>query len=225
MRERLNSNPRVQMAVLGVFGAIFAVVLLTTMGGGGEPAPPPPETAAETPAAETPPPETPAPETPAPAGESAAGAAAAPDADPAPESSEPVPATPAEPGETSALLPTKGLPQDLLIAYAKNKAIVLLVIDPKGFSDREVKSYTERLRNRGDVEVFIVEAKHIARYSRITQGVSVSRVPALVVIRPRDRTGNVPVASVSYGFRSPKSVNQAVEDALYQGGQVPSHPG
>ncbi len=58
--------------------------------------------------------------------------------------------------------------------------------------------------------MFVTNAGHIARYSRITQGVDVNRVPALIVLRPRHLTRGVPKASVSYGFRGPESVDQAV---------------
>ena len=77
---------------------------------------------------------------------------------------------------------------------------------------------------RDDVEVFVVDVSDISKYARITQGVSVSRTPALVVVRPRKLTGSVPVATVSYGFRGPRSINQAVDDAVYEGKQVPSYP-
>jgi hypothetical protein len=46
----------------------------------------------------------------------------------------------------------------------------------------------------------------------------VNRVPALVVIRPKRLTGGgPPTAAVSYGFRGPDSVAQAVRDSLYKG--------
>jgi hypothetical protein len=63
----------------------------------------------------------------------------------------------------------------------------------------------------------VARAKDVAGYSRITQGVGVNRAPALVVVRPRDVSGSVPQAQVSYGFRNSQSVVQAVHDALYTG--------
>ena len=80
------------------------------------------------------------------------------------------------------------------------------MIDPKGMSDEKVEEYTNALRSRNDVQVFIVDVKDIADYSRITIGATVNRVPALVVIRPRKLTGSVPTATVSYGFRDAASV-------------------
>jgi hypothetical protein len=139
------------------------------------------------------------------------------------------PATPTAPAPDASaaaadgLLPTKGLPKDVLIAFAKDDTIALLVYDPKATADKQIKQYTEALAS-DDVAVFEVEAKDIAKYSRITSGVSVSRAPALVVIRPRSLTDNVPTATVSYGFRNEKSVEQAFKDARYDGETLPSYP-
>ena len=60
-------------------------------------------------------------------------------------------------------MPGKGLPEDVLVAYAKNKAIALLVDRPEGDLRQAVKGYTKRLDARDDVEVFIVKAKKIAQ--------------------------------------------------------------
>ena len=75
-----------------------------------------------------------------------------------------------------------------------------------------------------DVATFVVPAKRIARYSAITGGVEVNRVPALVVIRPKSLAGSTPTASVQYGFQSPESVAQAVIDAGYKGRTLDYHP-
>jgi hypothetical protein len=213
MRKALNENPMVQAAVLGVCAIVFAVILFTSVLKKEE------EVPATTP--------NPAAETSEPA---AAGGAttAAPDAT-AP-STPTSPATETEvvtpPGGTPSdgLLPSKGLPEDVLVAFAKNQTIALLVVDPKGIADKQVEGFTETLNARDDVEVFVVDVRDIAKYARITQGVSVSRTPALVVIRPRKLTGSIPVATVSYGFRGPRSINQAIDDAVYKGKQVPSYP-
>jgi len=75
------------------------------------------------------------------------------------------------------------------------------------------------------VALFVTNAGQIARYSRITQGVNVDRVPALIVLRPRHLTDGTPEAILSYGFRGPESVEQAVRDALYKGPtDLPYHP-
>lgn len=235
MRKALNENPMVQVAVLAVCAVIFAVILFTSVLKKDE-APPAttttPTTAATDPAAtsgSTAPATDPASADPSSADPSSASSTppASGTASPPASSTPPAASTPPAPaGGTPAdgLLPSKGLPEDVLVAFAKNKAIALLVVDPKGAVDQQVKSFTETLEARDDVEVFVVKVGDIAKYSRITQGVSVDRTPALVVVRPRKLTDSVPVASVSYGFRGPRSINQAVKDALYDGKQVPSYP-
>jgi hypothetical protein len=210
MRQALNENPAVQMAVLGVIGVIFAVMIFTQILKKDDAA------QSETPSSASAPAGSAAPET-------VGGTAAAPGE---PGAVAP-PASPAAGESTAAadgLLPTRGLPKDLLIAYAKDRTIALLVVDPKGTADKKVRSYTERLDARSGVEVFVVDVKDIADYSRVTSGVGVSRVPALVVIRPRRLTENVPTATVSYGFRGPQSVEQALDDSLYDGRSVGSYP-
>lgn len=84
---------------------------------------------------------------------------AAPIADP---SVAPAPAAPpasADPGAAEGLLPAKGLPKDVLVAYAKGKAIALLVVNPKGMSDGKLEAFTRRLDARDDVAVFIVDVE------------------------------------------------------------------
>jgi hypothetical protein len=220
MRKALNENPMVQIAVLGVCAVVFAVILFTSVLKKDEE----PAATTTTPAATT---SDPAATTSDPAASASTptppAGSATPDAAPvAPETDTVTP--PAGGASADGLLPSKGLPEDLLVAFARNKAIALLVVDPKGLSDKQLEQFTDTLRSRDDVEVFVVNVEDIAKYARVTAGVSVSRTPALVVIRPRKLTGSVPTASVSYGFRGPRSVNQAVDDGLYDGKQVPSYP-
>ena len=220
MRKALNENPMVQLAVLGVCAIVFAVILFTSVLKKDEqPAATTTSPAATTtsdPAASSDP--SASASTPSPsAGSSASGTAPA-----TPETDTVTP--PAGGATADGLLPSKGLPEDVLVAFARNKAIALLVVDPKGLSDKQLEQFTDTLRSRDDVEVFVVNVKDIAKYARITAGVSVSRTPALVVVRPRKLTDSTPTATVSYGFRGPRSVNQAVDDALYDGKQVPSYP-
>jgi hypothetical protein len=217
VRKALNENPAVQMIVLGVVGLIMVVMLFMTV----LKKDPAPATEPAAPAATATAPATDTGAVP-PATDPATGATA-----PAtPPTTEPVtpPAGGGGKGGSNGLLPSKGLPKDVLVAYAKDKAIALLVVDPKGLADREVKGYTEALKSRNDVAVFVVKSKNVADYSRITSGVAVNRVPALVVVRPRKLTKAEPTASVSYGFRGPRSVDQAVDDALYTGKTLPSYP-
>jgi hypothetical protein len=215
MREAINNNPAVQAGVLGVAGVIFVVLMFTTVLKKDEP---PADAAPAVSGVEgSVDPGTIAPPT-----------GAAPEAAvPAPDAAAPVtPATPPVDAGSSGkgLVSSKGLPEDVLVALAKRKAVALLVIDPKGISDAQVRAYTQRLGSRDDVAVFVADAKDVADYSRITQGVSVSRTPALIVIQPRDRKSDALVATVAYGFRGPKSLEIAFEDAFYDGGTVPSYP-
>jgi len=217
MREAINNNPAVQAGVLGVAGVIFVVLMFTTVLKKDEPPADTLPVAAPSGVDSSVDPSTIAPPT-----------GAAPDAAvPAPNAA--IPATPATPptdagSSGKGLVSSKGLPEDVLVALAKRKAVALLVIDPKGISDGQVRAYTQRLGSRDDVAVFVADAKDIADYSRITEGVSVSRTPALVVIQPRDRKSDALVATVAYGFRGPKSLEIAFEDAFYDGGTVPSYP-
>jgi hypothetical protein len=217
VREAINNNPAVQAAVLGVSGLIFVVLMFTTvLKKEEEPASVPPITAEETAAAGSVDPAA-----------SIDPAASAPATGAVPDAT--APATPTIPpadagGSGKGLVSSKGLPEDVLVALAKRQAVALLVIDPKGISDRTLRAYTERIGSRDDVAVFVADAKDIADYSRITQGLSVSRTPALIVIQPRDRKSDALVASVAYGFRGPKSLEIALEDAFYDGGTVPSYP-
>ena len=90
---------------------------------------------------------------------------------------------------------------------------------------KTLRSHPEVLKDNHGLAVFLTGAKHISRYSRITLGVDVSRVPALVVVRPKSLSDDVPEATVRYGFRGPESVLQAVKDALYKGpDDIPYYP-
>jgi hypothetical protein len=223
MRRAINDNPVVQAVLVGVMVILFAFLLFTRVLNRDSAAAP--DATATTEAMAT---------TPATGTESAAGATAT----PTPETATPGTAAPgaAAPGATAAptspagamptgeFVPGKGLPRNVVEAYRDNKVVALLVVRERGIEDKPVKSAVESLRRRSDVEVFVTGAKDIARYSQITQGVNVSRVPALVVIRPMKLNGDVPEATVSYGFRSRRSVLQAVSDAKYDGRKVPYHP-
>jgi hypothetical protein len=123
-----------------------------------------------------------------------------------------------------ALIPGPGLPRNVIGAWKHGDAIVLLIVRGGGIDDRLVRGAVRTLNGDPGTAVFVSRAKDIARYSRITQGVGVDRVPALVVVRPR-RESSVPEAQVNYGFRDSQSVVQAVHDALYSGrDDLPYYP-
>jgi hypothetical protein len=124
-----------------------------------------------------------------------------------------------------ALVPGPGLPRPVISAWNRGDAVVLLIAKGGATDDRLVRSSVEALSEPG-VAVFVADAGDVARYSRITQGVGVDRVPALVVVRPKRLSGGTPQATVSYGFRDSQSVVQAVNDALYSGkDNLPYSPG
>jgi hypothetical protein len=238
LRDRLNNDPKVQAAVLGVAGILLAFFLFTKVLAGGDTA-----TTSTTPDATTPGVTAPATGT-----DSAASTGAA--SSPTGSTATATPSTPSTDAGTSAtgatgtvtppatgattppagaatsgaMLPTKGLPSDVLVAYAKNKVILLLVTDPKSPGSKRLERYADDLKLKKNVEVFKATPKDIPKYSRIAAGVDVSQTPAIVVIKPRKLVDNVPTATVSYGMRNKRSFEQTVYDALYKGGQVPAYP-
>ena len=119
-----------------------------------------------------------------------------------------------------------GLPRPVVAAYEAGEIVVLLVVRENGIDDQRLRAIVERLHGRSDTALFVVRAKGIVRYSRIAQGVEVDRTPALVVLAPKGASdGPMPVATVSYGFRGAGSVEQAVEDAAYEGpSDLPYYP-
>jgi hypothetical protein len=192
VRKAINENQLVQVGLIGLLAVIVGFLLLTRVmnkSSGGEA--PPAET---TPAAVTPEAATPAPA----------------------EATPPDPAFGAD--ATGAFEAGPGLPSSIVDAYDAGKTVALLVVRTKGIDDRALRLTSIALATRPEVKLFVVPAKHIARYSRIASGVDVERVPALVVISPKKLAkGGLPNASVSYGFRGPASVVQAVKDAEYKG--------
>jgi hypothetical protein len=119
-----------------------------------------------------------------------------------------------------------GLPAQVADAYEAGKTVVLLVVNKHGIDDRKVEAEVRSRAGAGDTTLFVSEAKEIAKYSRIAEGVNVDRVPALVVIQPKRLTkGPLPEATVSYGYRGPESIAQAVRDAQYAGREnLPYYP-
>lgn len=205
MRKALNDNPVVQAAAIGILALVVGFILLTRMGGGPDPAAAP----AATDSVAAPP----------------ATTEAVP-ADPAAGAASTGPASQAPAGATTAFKAGPGLPEPVVQAYDQGKVVVVLIVRNSGIDDKKLEPTVESLRDRSDLAVFTTRAAKIADYSRITQGVEVSRVPALVVIRPKKlNDGPLPSASLSYGFRGKASVNQAVENALYSGrSDLPYYP-
>jgi hypothetical protein len=196
MRDQLNNNPVVQMAVVAVLLLAGGFFFISTMGGGGE--------------------------------EEAGGeASAAPiTAEGALEAAPQGTAEAVEGGVVSAANPPTLTepPAAVVQAWEAGETVVLLFIRDGGIDDRLVRETTGTLSGLSDVKVFVVPAARIARYSAVTGGVGVERVPALVVLSPKKASGGVPTASVRYGFQSHESVVQAVVDAGYRGPTLDYHP-
>jgi hypothetical protein len=210
VRDKLNNNPAAQIGLVVVLIAVAAFMFLKP--GGGEES----EEAAPTEA------------TVAIAGTSASGIATGATPGEAVEGAVEG-AVEAAAAEGSAAIPTSipppPMPAPVAAAYDADKTVVLLVVHDGGIDDRLVAGSVDGLTALPDVAVFVVPAKHIARYAAITLGADVQQVPALLVMKPRRLSEGVPQVSVDYGFQTPQSIVQAVVDAGYKGPEATYHPG
>jgi hypothetical protein len=201
MRKALNDNPVAQIVVVAVLAVVVLFMLLTRMGGSSASTSSSPATTAAPVAGATVPDST------------------APDSGATPAPAAPSPDPAAGGGAPANFAPGPGLPAPVVNAYKGGQTVVVLVTKHAGFDDRILRTTVGHLRGRADVAVFTTSAKHIADYARVTEGLDVDRAPALVVMRPKRLTpaGSMPQATVSYGFRSADSVDQAIRDAQYKG--------
>jgi hypothetical protein len=194
MREKLNDNPMAQIALVGVL-LVVAVVFLLGKAGGGE-------------------------------AEEEEGSSTAADAAVAAVAAE------LEAGQQPLRLPAPGTgpgaipppPRAVVDAVDSGDTVAILFVRDGGIDDQLVKEAVGKLENFGYVATFVVPTHQIYRYVSISQGVDLSRVPALVVIRPKNLSRQYNPASVHYGFQSAQSVVQAVVDARYHDGTLPYHP-
>lgn len=217
LSEKLDENPQLKMLVLGGLGLLcVAILYLRVLAPGGEEAVPP----ATPPGAAAPGAVTPAP-------------GASPDA--APEAGELTPDAPA-PGATAdgagKAAPIQrgdieagdGLPKRVVKLLEDGKGIVLVITQRDGVLDPEIRKAARGLeRDRKDVELISVPLEEISDYARITRGIEVSRVPAVVVVAPGQPLSDLR-AVIRQGYVDHESIVQAVDDAEYTAGQVPSFP-
>ena len=220
MRKAINDNPMVQIGVIGLLVVVVGFFLLTQMGKGSSTSSTPSTTASVAPDASATPSDSSATATTPPASTATTPSVSAPST---------TPATPAgsaaAPAATGEFVAGPGLPRPVVQAYNADKVVVLLVVRRGGIDDDAVKASVERMSGLPDTAVFMTNAGHVSRYSRIASGVDLDRVPALIVLRPQKLTHGTPTATVSYGFRGPASVAQAIADALYNGPtNVPYYP-
>lgn len=203
MRQKLNENPKAQVAVVALLLVAAAIFLISSMGGGGEEG----ESATTTTSAEV----------------------ATPEGSAAITTTVTTTGIPVE-GVASSIadapkVPAPPLPRPLERAFAANRTVVLLIAKKGGVEDglATVAAVSGLAGMRG-VSTFVVPVDRVARYAAITQGVELNRVPALVVLRPKQLDDGSSAASVSYGYQSPQSVVQAVVDARYRGRTLDYHP-
>ena len=203
MRQAINNNPIVQVAVLGGLAVIVGLFFMMNMKGGSSSS-----SGSTASSAASTPPATGAPSTDAGStGTVTPGAGASTSAPPTTSGSV----------SPSALVPGPGLPKPVIGAWKRGETVVLLIVRGGGIDDRLVHRSVRLLSADHGVAVFVTRAGKVARYSRITEGVGVSQAPALVVVRPKRITGPTPEAQVDYGFRDAQGVVQAVHDAVYTG--------
>jgi hypothetical protein len=220
MRKAINDNPMVQIGVIGLLVVVVGFFLLTQMGKGSSTSSTSSTEASVAPDASATPSDSSATATTPPASTATTPSVSAPSTTPAAPAGSA--AAPAAAGEFVA---GPGLPRPVVQAYNADKVVVLLVVRRGGIDDDAVKASVERMSGLPDTAVFMTNAGHVSRYSRIASGVDLDRVPALIVLRPQKLTHGTPTATVSYGFRGPASVAQAIADALYNGPtNVPYYP-
>jgi hypothetical protein len=205
VRDKLNENPIVQLALIGVLLVVGVIFLLKP--GGGEEAEEP--SAGEVTATVN--------------GATATGTTPGEAVEGAVESLEEGGATAS--AEVPATIPAPPPPAPITAAYDAGKTVVLLVVHDGGIDDALAKAAASSLASVPKAALFVVPAANVARYAAITIGLDVSQVPALVVMRPKGLSHGVPQATVEYGFQTPQSIVQAVRDAAYKGPEVTYHPG
>jgi hypothetical protein len=209
VREKLNENPMAQVGLILMLVVVAVVIFVGSSGGGEEEESVPTEA------------------TVAVAGTSAVGAATGSTPGEAVEGA--VESALESPAAVSASVPPSSVPVPppparLANAYDSGKTVVLVIVHRGGIDDALVERTASTLAADPDVALFVVPDKKIARYAAITVGLEVNRVPALVVMKPKQLSDGTPQASVDYGIQTSQSVLQAVRDATYEGREVTYHP-
>jgi hypothetical protein len=203
LRERINSDPKLQIGIGAVLLLLVAFVFLGK-GGGSE------EAATEEPTAAV----------------SESGVSIEPGVVEAA-------GVGSEPSLTalSASVPAPPMPVKVTRAYNKGKVVTVLFVHDGGIDDRLVQKYATLLRNsvsakyRHELAFFVVPAKKIANWGAITLGLGIQRVPAFVVLRPKKLSGATPQGTVLYGYQTPPTIAQEIADSIYRGPEAAYHPG
>jgi hypothetical protein len=207
VREKLNGNPLAQVGLVLILVVVAVVMFIGSSGGGEEEEASTGEVAASV------------------NGVTATGATPGEAVEGAVESLEEGAIAETSATAMPASVPAPPPPKRLMAAYEAGKTVVLLIEHKGGIDDAVAVRSALPVGFSGDVSLFIVSVKEIARYAAITVGLDVNRVPALVVMKPKKLSGGTPQASVDYGIQTPQTVVQAVLDAKYHGREVTYHPG
>lgn len=216
MRERINSDPKLQIGLVVVL--LLVGVFMLMKGGGGEEEEPAATTEATVSVAGTGITGTATGSSPGEAVEGAVEEAVEEAASSA------TPSTAPTSSEFSSL-ETPKLPRPVVDAYKADETVVLLIVHDGGIDDDFTKLAASTLEGDSGVALFVVPASQIYRYAAITLGLEVSRVPALVVVRPKKLSEGTPQATVNYGLQTSEDIEQAVRDARYDGPGATYHPG
>lgn len=203
MREKLNNDPKMQVALVAVLVVVALVFFLKSSGG---------EEEAESGGAVA-----------TVNGETATGGTPGEAVDAAIAGLE---TGAVEGGASSAptSIPAPPPPAKFSSAYDSGETVVLLVVHDKGIDDRVTAKATDAIEGMEGVDLIRVPLKQLPRYASITVGLELNRVPALVVVKPRRLSHGVPQATVDYGFQTRQTVVQAVRDASYKGPEVTYQP-
>ncbi len=207
MREKLNNDPKMQVALVAVL-VVVAIVFFMKTSGGGE------EEAAESGAGPT---------VATVNGSTATGATPGEAVEAAVAGLE----TGAVAGATGGLpssVPAPPPPAKVTSAYDAGQTVVLLIVHDGGIDDKRTAESAAAIEGMAGTTLIRVPLKQLPRYASVTVGLDVNRVPALVVMRPKNLSHGVPQATVDYGFQTTETAVQAVRDAAYKGPEATYHP-
>ena len=207
MREKLNNDPRMQVALVAVL-VVVAILFFLKSSGGGE------EEVAESEAGPT---------VATVNGETATGATPGEAVEAAVAGLE-TGAAASGSGEVPTSVPAPPPPPELTSAYDSGQTVVLLIVHDGGIDDDLTGRAASAIEGMAGVTLIRVPLARLPLYASVTVGLDVNRVPALVVMKPKRLSHGVPQATVDYGFQTPETLVQAVEDASYQGPEATYHP-
>jgi cytoskeletal protein RodZ len=104
---------------------------------------------------------------------------------------------------------SRTLPAPVKTALDKNKVVVLLIWNPKGSEDKNVKKAVDGLsRHNGKVAVFTDKPENLAKYTTITAAMELQQTPTLIIVNSDQ------VARKATGYLDSVTVDQYVVDAL-----------